>query len=379
MEIRNYVIVRDCTAARVAEAVTKELATHRKWEQVPADTVGTQVVEIWPAADGLTVVDLTTWEGADVPLGKAVSTECNANVAAYFFFSPAEEVNELAVFSSGRKVRANKSPFAMLEEEDVWDFTPVPGVEPIRLTFRDARSERVAEAMALIREHFEPLLQPLGLKRGKIAADYPTIQFAVGYVRPLEDGRSLWVRYSFPKEGRALTLKQDIWVEKGRDAYDAVYRGQETRFLPDASNDLVPALLQRECRLLAAQLVLDGAPLIADKIGFLAPDIRTANASAIWQRAAADREQLERTKNVANERGPELIKGTVVFRGAQLLLVQADGIRFTFKFDTSWLPDTKDVVVGELWESWSGGVSARKLKVGSAVVIFDYDGRVLQT
>lgn len=379
MEVRNYIIVRDCPPDRVAEALTEELVKVRKWEQVSADTMGVHVVEIWPAADGLTVADLTTWEEADASLAKAVSTACKTTAAAYFFFSPAEEVNELAVFSSGRKVPAKKSPFAMLEHEEVWDFTPVAGAEPITLTFRDARSERVTQATALIEEHLEPLLLPLGFRPGKIAADYPTIQFAVGFVRRLDDGQAVWVRYSFPKESVTLTLKQDLWLQKGRNEYDAIYRGQETRFLPDANKNLLPALLHRECRLLASQLVLDCAPQIADKVPSLAAELKAASSSEAWRQAATDREGLERTKNVARERGPAWVNGTVVFRGAQLLVVQADGSRFTFKFDTSRIPDAKDIAVGDLWESWTGSLSARKLKVDNTVVAFDYDGTVLQS
>jgi hypothetical protein len=338
MEIRNYIVVRDCPPDRVAQALTEELIKHRKWEQAPADTVGVHVIEVWPAADGLTVADLTTWENADAPLCKAVSNACKTIAAAYFFFSPAEEVNELVVFSSGRKVPAPKSPFAMLADEGAWHFIPAAGAEPITLTFRDSRSERVRQATALIKEHLEPLLLPLGFRPGKIAADSPKIQFAAGYVRRLDDGRSVWVRYSFPKEGVQLTLTLDIWLQSGRNEYDAIYRGQQTRFLPDANEDLLPALLHRECRLLASRFVLDGAPEIAEKVN-----------------------------------------GSLVFRGAQLLVVQAEGARFTFKFDTSMIPDAKEIAIGDLWESWIGSVSARKLKVGDTVVAFDYDGTVLQS
>ncbi len=362
--------------------MTEELVGQRRWEQVPPETVGVHVVEIWPAADGLTVLDPTTWEGADVPLGHAISKECDAAVAVYFFCD--EGGSELAVFSSGRRVLAKKSSFAVLAEESVWDFTPLPGAEPITLAFRDARSKRVTEATALITEHLEPLLVALGFKQGKIAADSPTTQFVVGYGRRLDDGRSLWVRYCFDKESLELSFTQDILLDKerdehGNDFYDPVCARQETRFILHADKDLLSALLHRECRLLASQFVLDCAPQIADKLPSLAAEVKAAGSSVAWRRAAADREELERTRNVARERGPGWIDGTVVFRGAQLLLVQADGTRFTFKLDTSSLPDTKDVAVGDLWESWTGDLSARKLRMSNAVIAFDHDGKVLQS
>jgi hypothetical protein len=382
MEIRNYILVRDCPPERVAQAVTKELAGQRKWEQVPPETAGVHLIEIVPAADGLTVVDPTTWEGADVPLGQAISKECNATVAVYFHCD--EGGSQLAVFSSGRKALAKKSPFAVLADEAVRDFMPLPGSEPITIAFRDTRSERVGQATALIHEHLEPVLAPLGFKPGKIAADSPTTQFVVGYGRRLDDGRSLWVRYCFDKESLKLTLTQDVLLDKERDEHgnnlhDAVCTRRETRFIVHASEELTRALLHRECRLLASQFVLDCAPQIADKLPSLAAEVKAASASAVWQRAAADREELERTRNVARERGPGWIDGTVVFRGAQLLLVQADGTRFTFKLDTSRLPDSKEVAVGELWESWTGEISARKLRMNDAVITFDHDGKLLQS
>ena len=126
-------------------------------------------------------------------------------------------------------------------------------------------------------------------------------------------------------------------------------------------------------------LRMECAPQIADKVPSLAAELKAASSSEAWRQAATDREGLERTKNVARERGPAWVNGTVVFRGAQLLVVQADGSRFTFKFDTSRIPDAKDIAVGDLWESWTGNLSARKLKVDNTVVAFDYDGTVLQS
>lgn len=384
MEIRNYLIVRDCPPERVAQALLKELVEHRQWQQVPADTADAHVIEIWPAAGGLTVADLTTWEAADSLLGKAVSTDCSTSVAAYYYFSPAEEANELVVFSCGREVPTDKSPFAALPEGGAWHLSPTSGTAPstlpitlpVTLTIRAAPSTQGAQAMALIKRHFEPLLLPLRFVPGKIAADYPTHEYAVGYVRRLEDGRAVWVRFSFVKDAE-LELRQDIWLETGPSDYEPIYRGQKTRWLPHADPSLKPVLLERECRLLASQLVLEGAPRIAAQIPSLMSELGAVGSSAAWQQAAAAREQLERTRNVARERGPAWVHGTVTFRGAQLLRVQADGTRFTFKLDTSKLPNTQDAAVGEIWEGWTGSLAARKLRLGDKVVTFDYDGTVL--
>lgn len=376
MELRNYVVVQGSAVDDVARAVTAELAGKRGWEVAGPDAVGAHVVEIWPAAGGLTVVDLTTWEESDARLGKAVSAACDTTAAVYFYASVAEEANELSVFSSGRKVRSEKSALASLVKEDGWwDFTPIPGAEPITLMFRDGRSERVNQVMSLVKTHFEPVLQPLSLARGRIAPDYPTIDLAVGYGRRLAGDASLWVRYTFPKDSAALKIRQDIWTKRGSN-FEAVYRGGETRVLMHAKPDRVSALLDRDCRLLAAQFVTLGAAGIAEAVPSLAADIDAARATAAWRRAADDLESLERTKNVAVERGAEWIEGTVSFRGAQMLVVQAAGSRFTFKLDTSGLPATKEVAVGELWEDWIGNVAARKLRMGDRVVSFDYDGRL---
>jgi hypothetical protein len=79
------------------------------------------------------------------------------------------------------------------------------------------------------------------------------------------------------------------------------------------------------------------------------------------------------------DRGPGWQSASIVFKGAQLLRVQAEAIpqRFTFRCSTSDLPDSKEVAVGGLWESWVGTVGARMLRIANSVLTFDYDGEYI--
>jgi len=375
-EFRNYIVLAGCPVEKTAEAVCRELTTKRKWEAVSGDTAGAKFIDVWCSRSGFTVVQLVSEIESDPALGKALSRDCEGPVAVHFYESHSGVTENLA-FDKGKKAAVGRSPFAEMFRSDSWDELEPEG-SVTTLSFRDAKSERVSQVMDLLREFIEPVLHELSMKPTKVLGNYPSIGFAIGYGLDMEDGTRVVVRYTVPTDG-ALTIEQDIWREKGEGSeYQEIARGDRTSFVPDLDPALLPDLLRRECQLLAARLVRHGAAKIEEAAPLARPVIEAARRTESWRVADKAFDDLERRRNVAQDRGSEWAEAKVVFKGAQLMLVQAGGLpRFTFRFDTAGLAEGEPVAVGELWESWAGTVGARKLRVGATVLMFGYDGKYL--
>jgi hypothetical protein len=373
-EFHNYLVLTDCPVDKIVAAVRSELLVTRKWEEVSAETPGARFIEIWRGSPALTVVELISEMEPDPALGKALSLACNTPVALHFYHSTSGVRQNLA-FANGKKIAVGKSPFSELAKNDAWGEL-VPEGPVLTLSFRDAKSERVEQVMVLVRELFEPVLHELAMKPAKILANHPTIDSAIGYALDVGDGARVFVRYTFPKDG-AFVIGQDIWRESGQK-YDSISSEEKTQFVPDGDPAQLPALLLRECALLAARFVRQGASKIEEAVPAVRAQIDAARRGNVWQRVGAALEDLERRRNVARDREPGWVAGSVVFKGAQLVMVEVAGLpRFTFRFDTAGLPEIKEVAVGELWESWAGTVGARKLRIGDAVLAFGYDAKFI--
>jgi hypothetical protein len=373
-EFHNYIVLVNCPVEKAAACVRTELVGNRKWEEVSSETPGAKFIEIWRSRTGLTVVELLSEIESDPALAKTLSRDCGTPVGMHFYESTSG-VKENLAFDKGKKLAIGKSTFVEMAKSDGWAQLEPDGPS-VTLSFRDAKSERVRQVMDLVREFFEPLLHELSMKPAKILPDYPAGNFAIGYALDVQDGTRVVVRYTVPTDG-PITIDQDIWHEKngGKD-YDSIYRGGQTQFVPHGDPAQLSALLKRECQYLAARFVTEGAPKIEDAVPSVRPLVEVARRGDVWQRVGAEMAELVRRRNVAHDKTPDWVSASVVFKGAQLVMVQAEGLpRFTFRFDTSSLVDSREVAVGALWESWAGTVGARRLKVGNSVFTFDYDGK----
>jgi hypothetical protein len=248
---------------------------------------------------------------------------------------------------------------------------PVVGVSPLVLSFLAPEPEPVlATVEAALQRWVEPLLSVLAMTRGK--AEPRQLEGAIAYERPVGE-RRLRVQYSFDGGPHRIGQRFECleWDAKCKCwLAPHVEIGNVEQFQPYQS----PAHLDRACRFLAASLAREW-----DKVSELAPplkeELERASQTEEWRRAASEYDDLWRTRLVANEREPGWTPAKLVFRSANLMLVETDEKeRFTFKFDTSAVPDSKDIAVGAIWETSSGGARARRLKVGEQLFCFDEEG-----
>jgi hypothetical protein len=103
-------------------------------------------------------------------------------------------------------------------------------------------------------------------------------------------------------------------------------------------------------------------------------ELRVAADSDAWKVAANQHDWLWQTRLVAKECDGDL-HCRVVFKGAKLLLVEAESKeRFTFRFDTSLLPQNGLVVVRGLWMTSVGTRRAKIMRVGAREFQFNEEG-----
>lgn len=118
-----------------------------------------------------------------------------------------------------------------------------------------------------------------------------------------------------------------------------------------------------------------GVEFLAGAFAAVAPEAEAQRHTELFQQAIA-RAKSHWDRRL--QRGPideRAVPATIVFAGAQLLMVEADGVRLTFRFDTKELDRSKPLQVARWYTSPAGTPGALQLVSGAQVWNFDERGQ----
>jgi hypothetical protein len=238
-------------------------------------------------------------------------------------------------------------------------------------------------------EHFFPLLERIGFGSTKPKRIKPGLVVAMA-TRKLDDQRRLEatllcdgatgnnLRFRFDVVEPINGLECQRQVELDVPWPDPDY--PKPRSFEFSGGDFLTH--QSEERLKTAIAALAGgfaanASLIAREVPELADPLRIASADPRWQGAVVHAAELWRTRHMRGAVEDRPVSATVVFLGSKLLTVDADGVRLTFRFETSSFDRTKPISVSDWHETPAGTRAAMKLTNGASTWRFDQRGQLV--
>ncbi len=127
---------------------------------------------------------------------------------------------------------------------------------------------------------------------------------------------------------------------------------------------------------LAGALVVN-APAIAERVPVLAAALRSLQAEPTWQSAIERSALLWQQRHVRGELDARPVLARVVFMGANLLSVEADGKRLTFRFDTRAFDRETAIFVSDWYRTPAGTCVASSLTDGTTTWRFDPRGALI--
>lgn len=137
-----------------------------------------------------------------------------------------------------------------------------------------------------------------------------------------------------------------------------------------------PERLARAIALIAGVLAAN-AETIAGAVPELAETVRSAAAEPAWQAAVARARALWESRNVRGEIEDREVPAKVVFVGAGLVTVDAEGVRLTFRFDTSPFDRAQPVAVSGWYTTPASTRVAGVLINGARRWRFDPQGKLI--
>jgi hypothetical protein len=141
-----------------------------------------------------------------------------------------------------------------------------------------------------------------------------------------------------------------------------------------AANELRPH--ESPERLAAAIEFLAGAFASAVDAPELSADLEAARHTDAWREAIARAKAHWERRHLRGEINDRVVKADIVFVGAQILMVDAEGARLTFRFDTKELDRSQPVSVTRWFKTPAGTVGALRLVNGSKAWDFDARGEL---
>ena len=127
---------------------------------------------------------------------------------------------------------------------------------------------------------------------------------------------------------------------------------------------------------LACEFVVASDQLVA-AVPELQARVDSARRTELWRLAPARANELWATRALRSEVDDRIVLGTFTFFGAGLVTVQADGQRYTFKFDTSRIDRNLSPMLSGWWTTPAGTQRPSKLTIGNVVLCFDPAGTLL--
>lgn len=116
-----------------------------------------------------------------------------------------------------------------------------------------------------------------------------------------------------------------------------------------------------------------GVEFLAGAFAAVAPEAEALRQTELFVNAVARAKSHWDGRHQRGAIEERSVTGTIVFTGAQLLMVEADGVRLTFRFDTSELDRAQPLSVSRWFKSPAGTPGALRLVSGRKT--FDFDER----
>ncbi|MBN2196772.1 MAG: hypothetical protein JW751_28460 [Polyangiaceae bacterium] len=250
---------------------------------------------------------------------------------------------------------------------------------------------RVAEMLTdAVERHLVPLLEPLGLRPAK----YPE-QLKVGIVaralaRRLDGKRTFYVTI-WCDGGTAENLSWRADVYDGHIWWDLAFTFPFERpgYPPvkprgGCALDLAPFFparspdhFDRAIRFLGTLLVTYHEE-IAAQVPELRPDIERALQTVGWQAALREAPELWARRLVQGEVDYTEEPASIVFVGANLVVVSVGTERFTFKFPVEGIAKADPAHVSGWWTTPAGTRAASVLRIGERRWRFDFEGKLVE-
>jgi hypothetical protein len=236
---------------------------------------------------------------------------------------------------------------------------------------------------------FLPLLERIGLAAAKPTNVRPGTIVALA-TRSLAEGRRLDVTLWCDALGENLRLRVDVgfvaagipvanqialavpWPEPDAPGPTSLDAGA-SQFLPGES----PEQLEKAIAFLAGAFAASSERLAA-VLPELAETLAEAAREPGWSSARARAEQAWNTRKMRGEVDERSTPATLVFVGANLVSVDADGERLTFKFDTSEFDRGASIAVSGWFRTPAGTRRATRLHAGTKCWSFDPTGALVR-
>ncbi|MBN2197323.1 MAG: hypothetical protein JW751_31260 [Polyangiaceae bacterium] len=240
-----------------------------------------------------------------------------------------------------------------------------------------------------VERHLVPLLEPLGLTPVKYPERLKVGLVARALARRLDERRTFYVTF-WCDGGTAehLTWRADVY--DGHIWWDLAFTFpfEQPGFPPPkpragSALDLAPFFparrpdhFNRAIRFLGTLLVTYHEE-IAAQVPELRPDIERALQTEGWQAALCEAPELWARRLVQGEVDFTEEPATIVFVGANLVVVSVGTERFTFKFPVEGIARTDPARVSGWWTTPAGTRAATVLRIGSRTWRFDFGGKLV--
>lgn len=139
-----------------------------------------------------------------------------------------------------------------------------------------------------------------------------------------------------------------------------------------------PANFDRAVQFLAA-LFVTHAPEISRQVPELLAPLEAAASAPEWRAALLAGPRLWSHRAVTGDIDPTELAATIVFVGANLLVLDAGGRRVSFKFPVQGISKTDGARVSGWWTTPAGTHAATVLRIGSRTWQFEPSGKLVAT
>ena len=355
-ELWNYIIVDSTEPTEVANDV-KELLGLRGWRSAIPSEDGSSRCSVWHSDKGFVVIDLKDWEDADPKLARELATRRKVPVAVSFFDGAGETELYEYVNATGRKSKPPHTALAALASSAAWDLQPTGDVlEILVMTPLDGASRRIAKAL---QRWVAPILTALRFRKTRLEVRYhPAIEAVRAWTKKFNDTTSLVVRFDYSKGDVLRDCTQSILVQTGA----TVTTVGELKCDNASRWAEYPEMVERDFEMLAGQL-----------FNALLAQVSNEDREILrqFQPLADNFDALFASRRILRVIEPNDVPANLVFCGERLMTVRTEAQQFTFKFDTSAIPDRDRITVGDIVELRGGERRARRLRLGQCTLSFD--------
>jgi hypothetical protein len=243
---------------------------------------------------------------------------------------------------------------------------------------------------AAVERHLLPLLAPLGLAPVKYPERVKVGLVARALGRPHDEKRTFLVTvWCDGGTAEHLTWRADVY--DGNIWWDLAFtfpfeqpgyppakpRGGSALDLAPFFPARSPDHFDRAIRFLGTLLVTYHEE-IAAQVPELRPDIELAVQTDAWKAALREAPELWAKRLVQGEVDFTEEPASIVFVGANLVVVSVGTERFTFKFPVEGISKADPAFVSGWWTTPAGTRAATVLRIGSRTWRFDFEGRVVE-